>query len=115
MRATYFKISHEALDRCPHPAFRPLVYVLAFFHAVVQERRKFGKIGWNVYYDFNESDFQVSTRCGLPRSCLSCPFSHTSDGGIGPAHVFTRGRVRVAVGLVVAEPVPPLLRSAWRF
>ncbi|XP_006894689.1 PREDICTED: dynein heavy chain 10, axonemal [Elephantulus edwardii] len=59
MRATYFKISPEMLDQCPHPAFKPLVYVLAFFHAVVQERRKFGKIGWNVYYDFNESDFQV--------------------------------------------------------
>ncbi|KAM5191717.1 dynein axonemal heavy chain 10 [Mantella aurantiaca] len=59
MRATYFKISHEALDACQHPAFKSLVYVLAFFHAVVQERRKFGKIGWNVPYDFNESDFQV--------------------------------------------------------
>ncbi|CAH2295752.1 dynein heavy chain 10, axonemal [Pelobates cultripes] len=59
MRATYFKITHEVLDTCPHPAFKSLVYVLAFFHAVVQERRKFGKIGWNVPYDFNESDFQV--------------------------------------------------------
>lgn len=59
MRATYFKISHEMLEQCPHPAFKPLVYVLAFFHAVVLERRKFGKIGWNVSYDFNESDFQV--------------------------------------------------------
>ncbi|KAM5237710.1 dynein axonemal heavy chain 10 [Ctenodactylus gundi] len=59
MRATYFKISPEMLEQCPHPSFKPLVYVLAFFHAVVQERRKFGKIGWNVYYDFNESDFQV--------------------------------------------------------
>ncbi|XP_036382121.1 dynein heavy chain 10, axonemal [Megalops cyprinoides] len=59
MRATYFKISHHALTSCPHSAFRSLVYVLAFFHAVVQERRKYGKIGWNVPYDFNESDFQV--------------------------------------------------------
>ncbi|KAM6052185.1 dynein axonemal heavy chain 10 [Chlamydotis macqueenii] len=59
MRATYFKIPPEALEQCPHPAFKSLVYVLAFFHAVVQERRKFGKVGWNVPYDFNESDFQV--------------------------------------------------------
>lgn len=60
MRATYSKISHETLTTCPHPAFCSLVYVLAFFHAVVQERRKYGKIGWNVPYDFNESDFFVS-------------------------------------------------------
>ncbi|XP_025020180.1 dynein heavy chain 10, axonemal, partial [Python bivittatus] len=59
MRATFFKIPHESLEQCQHPAFKSLVYVLAFFHAVVQERRKFGKIGWNVPYDFNESDFQV--------------------------------------------------------
>ncbi|XP_060895064.1 dynein axonemal heavy chain 10 [Labrus mixtus] len=59
MRATFSKISHETLTQCPHPAFRSLVYVLTFFHAVVQERRKYGKIGWNVPYDFNESDFLV--------------------------------------------------------
>nr|XP_046243361.1 dynein axonemal heavy chain 10 [Scatophagus argus] len=59
MRATYSKISREILTACPHPAFCSLVYVLAFFHAVVQERRKYGKIGWNVSYDFSESDFFV--------------------------------------------------------
>lgn len=72
MRATYFKISPDMLEQCPHPAFKSLVYVLAFFHAVALERRKFGKIGWNVYYDFNESDFQVRTPwlLLLPRNFL---------------------------------------------
>lgn len=59
LRNTYFKISASHLAECPHTAFPSLVFVLAFFHAVVQERRKYGKIGWNVSYDFNESDFQV--------------------------------------------------------
>ncbi|KAF8560790.1 hypothetical protein P879_08815 [Paragonimus westermani] len=59
LRSTYYKTAPSALNECQHPAFRSLVYTLAFFHAVVQERRKYGKIGWNIPYDFNESDFRV--------------------------------------------------------
>jgi dynein heavy chain len=44
MRASFSKITEEQLEACPHYAFKPLVYVLAFFHAVVQERRKYGKV-----------------------------------------------------------------------
>eukprot|EP00466_Bigelowiella_natans_P011733 jgi/Bigna1/49976/estExt_Genewise1.C_620014 len=60
MQGSYSKITQEELDECPHDAYRPLVFVLSFFHAVVQERRKYGKVGWNVAYDFNDSDFSVS-------------------------------------------------------
>jgi dynein heavy chain len=44
MLASYSKVTDEMLTSCPHPAFRPCVFVLAFFHAVVQERRKYGKV-----------------------------------------------------------------------
>lgn len=37
-----------------------MLYVLSFFHATIQERKKFGKIGWNVNYDFNASDYLIS-------------------------------------------------------
>ncbi|KAJ3349859.1 Dynein heavy chain 10, axonemal [Entophlyctis luteolus] len=74
IRSSYFKITDETLQDCMHEEFRPLVYVLAFFHAVQQERGKYGKIGWNVKYDFNESDFRVSLtilRTYLNKTALS--------------------------------------------
>ena len=42
--------------------YRPLLFSLCFFHAILLERKKFGSLGYNVdpAYDFNDSDFQVS-------------------------------------------------------
>ena len=58
----------EMIDECPHEVFAPVLFVLCFLHAVVLERRKYGKIGWNVPYDFNDSDFNVSRR--LLKMCV---------------------------------------------
>ncbi|ETO20102.1 hypothetical protein RFI_17117 [Reticulomyxa filosa] len=62
MKASYSRVKLETLQQCTHSKFAPLVYVLSFFHAVVQVRRKYGKLGWNISYDFNESDYDTSLK-----------------------------------------------------
>jgi dynein heavy chain, axonemal len=55
------RLEDSYLAQCAKPTeWRKLLFGMCLFHAVVQDRRKFGSLGWNIRYDFTDGDLTVS-------------------------------------------------------
>jgi len=91
IRGSYFDIEQEVFDSCTkQEEWKILLFAMCFFHAIVQERRKFGALGWNIRYDWNNSDRAVSITMlsnyldeqpEVPWSTLRYVISETNYGG----------------------------------
>jgi len=54
-------INQDFLERVePYEKWRAAVFCVCFLHSIVQERRKFGPLGFCIPYEFNNSDLEAS-------------------------------------------------------
>ncbi|XP_075250106.1 dynein beta chain, ciliary-like isoform X2 [Convolutriloba macropyga] len=52
--------SQETMESCSKETeFKSILFSLCYFHAVVNERKKFGSIGWNRNYPFSTGDLTI--------------------------------------------------------
>lgn len=66
------------------------MFSLSYFHACIQERRKFGPLGWNIRYEFNDSDLDTTftmlrlfldSQDDVPWDACIFIFGHINYGG----------------------------------
>jgi len=63
IKKLFDELNDEKLNSCNKKNIFPkIVFSLAVFHAVIQERKKYGPIGFNIRYDFNFADFETSMK-----------------------------------------------------
>ena len=70
LKASYAWVNQDMLDAVTQPQWKSMLYALCFMHTIVQERRKFGPLGFNIPYEFNQSDLSA---------CVTFMQNHLND------------------------------------
>jgi dynein heavy chain, axonemal len=61
LQRLYANVTEEKFNKCEKRLpYQRLLFSLCFFHSVLLERRKFLTLGWNILYEFNDSDFDTA-------------------------------------------------------
>jgi len=84
-------LGQEKFENSPKPVYWQKLFLgLSFFHAIIQERRKYGPLGWNIRYEFNTSDIEcaqmvlkmfIEDHDELPWDALEYVTGHINYGG----------------------------------
>ena len=63
LHKAFDNFTQETLEMCSKESeFKAILFVLCYFHAVVNERRKFGAQGWNRSYPFNVGKYFMTLK-----------------------------------------------------
>ena len=121
MLNTYINMEEKYFTDCPNPkSLRKLHFGLAFFHAGLQERRKFGPLGFNIPYEFTESDLKIcqtqvqmflSEFETVPWEALRYTAGETNYGG----RVTDRFDRRTTAFILETFYTPEVLNDAYEF
>ena len=60
MRSYTTTIDQDRMERVDGDLWKRLLFVMCFLHSVVQERRKYGSLGWCIPYEYNLGDITAS-------------------------------------------------------
>jgi len=74
MRSMIVSVDQDRLERIETVQWRQLIFLTCMMHSVVQERRKFGPLGWCIPYEFNTGDLEASMKF-LERHLYNGPIS----------------------------------------
>ena len=70
-------VDQDKIERVDTAQWRQLLFSLCFLHSIVQERRKFGALGWCIPYEYNNGDLQ-SCVLFLEKHLYNGPISWTT-------------------------------------